>query len=60
MKPGRHKSTGGKKEKDAVTPPTFNDSPTSPNKGVNVDNSVRQLSPQQMVEDVIVFSIRPF
>ena len=41
MKPGKHKLIGGKGAKDAGTPPASNDSPTSPNKWVNVDNSVR-------------------
>ena len=45
MKPNRYKSTGGKIAKDAVTPPTSIDSPTSPIQGVNVDNSVRDGSP---------------
>ena len=56
MKPGRHKSTKGKREKDAMTPPTSNNSPTSPNQGVNVDNSVRNGSPHQMVGDVVVLA----
>ena len=56
MKPGRYKSTGRKRVKDTVTPPASNGSPTSPNQGVNVDNSVRDGSPHQMVRDVIVLA----
>ena len=56
MKPGRHKSTEGKREKDAMTPSTSNDSPTSPYQGMNVDNSVRDGSPYQMAEDVFVLA----
>ena len=56
MKPRKHKLIGGKREKDAGTPSASNDSPTSPNKGVNVDNGVRDGSPYQMAENVIVLA----
>ena len=56
MKPSRHKSIGGKRAKDAVTPPASNDSYTSPNQGVNVDNSARDGPPHQMIGDVIVLA----
>ena len=56
MKPGRHKSIGGKKAKDAMTPPASNDSPTSPDQGVNVGNIERKGSPYQMVGDVFVLA----
>ena len=56
MKLGRHKSTKGKRAKDTMTPPASNDSPISPDQGVNVDNSVRDGSPHQMVGDVVVLA----
>ena len=56
MKPSRHKSTKGKRSKDAVTPSASNDSPISLDQGVNVDNSVRDGSPHQMAGDVVVLA----
>ena len=56
MKPDRHKTIRVKRAKDAMTPPISNDSPTSPNQGVNVDNSVRDNSPHQLTGDVIVLA----
>ena len=56
MKHGRHKSTIGKRANNAVTPLAYNDSPTSPNQGVNVDYSVRDDSPHHMVGDVILLA----
>ena len=59
MKLGRHKSTGGKKAEDVVTPPASSDSPTSPDQGVNVDNSVREGSPHQIARDVFMLASTP-
>ena len=56
MKPGIQKSIEGKKAKDAVTSPACNDSLTSPDQGMNVDNSVRDGSPHQMAGDVVVLA----
>ena len=56
MKPGRHKTIRVKRAKDAVTPLTSNDSPTSPDQGANVDNSMRDDSPHQLTGDVIVLA----
>ena len=39
-----------------MTPPTSNDSPTSPDQGVNVGNIVRKGSPHQMAKDVVVLA----
>ena len=39
-----------------MTPPTSNDSPTSPDQGVNVGNIVREGSPHQMAVDVFVLA----
>ena len=56
MKPDRQKSTRGKKAEDVVTPLVSNDSPTSPDQGMNVDNSVREGSPHKMAGDVFVLA----
>ena len=39
-----------------MTSPTSNDSPTSPDQGVNVGNIVREGSPHQMAGDVVVLA----
>ena len=44
---------------DAMVPPTSNDSPTSPNQGVNVGNIVTEGSPHQMVGDVVCWHPHP-
>ena len=39
-----------------MTPPTSNESPTSPDQEVNVGNIVREGSPHQMVGDVFALA----
>ena len=56
MKLGRYATIEGKKAEDAMTPLTSNESPTSPDQGVNVGNILREDSPHQMAGDVFVLA----